>query len=253
MLIKSYFSEKNFSVNTYLLEGILSLQELKTDLYSGSMIILSLCYRNTENDLNQLKEQMVLKSKDLMAHLNKFQNNLQFISENKFVPNIIKYLYRNISIYHLDSDWTTKIEKEYLLREINYFSYALNEQAEKNQDYIKCNFDNNFYILFFNSSQDIYKLNGYKEPAFNQRFFYYILMNIIFNIKPILLSILEELIIAQIKTINYYSIAFNVINGLLIILLIINEFFILLKNRLDGKFVKQIFIFCIIMKKMKFN
>ena len=240
---KLYFSATNFSVNSYLMKGILSLQEIKSDLYTGSLIILSPCYRNKRNDLNNLKDQMMLKSRELMDHLNIFENNIEFISDNRFLSNIIKYLYNNITIYHLDSDWTQKLENSYFLKEINYFGYALKMQYNQSVDDIRCNFDNNFYIIYMNSSKEIYKLNGYNEPTFNQRFIYYILMNIIYVIKPLLDEILEELFVAQIKIMDSYCFNIIIINGILIFVLILNGFIILLKNRLDGQFVKQIFIF----------
>jgi len=247
ILIKFYLAKTNFAMSKYIIEGILLIQEIKSDLYTGSLIILSQCFRNKKEDmptlLNRFENQMIKKSNELMDHLSLFEKNFRFIEKNRFISNIINKLYKNITMNRLDSDWSQKIEISYLLKEINYFGYALNEQSTQNTNDIKCNFEKNFYLLNVNSSKEIYILNGNNGPSFNQRFIYYIIKNILYVIKPIFYDILEDLIIAEVKIMDYYYNEIYAINCFLTLILIIIEIFIILKNRLDGKFIKELFIF----------
>ena len=243
--IKLYLSQTSFSLHSYLSNGLIILEEIKNDLYTGSLIILSQCLRYTKKEIptaiNSFGAYMKIKSNNLINHINSFEKHIKNINDNKLISKILNNLYKNITIYNLDSDWSQKIDQSYLLKEINYFSYALNEQSSQNQ--IKCNLEKNFYILLFNSSEEIYKINGYHEPLFNQKFIYYIMKNILYIIKPKFYEIFEELISTQIKSMDSYYINIYIINSCLALILILIEIFIILKNNLDSKLIKNIFIF----------
>ena len=67
--------------------------------------------------------------------------------------------------------------------------------------------------------------------------------NILYIIKPIFYEIFEELISTQIKSMDSYYINIYIINSCLALILILIEIFIILKNNLDSKLIKNIFIF----------
>ena len=246
IIILFIFSQTSFSFNSILREGMIILQEIKSDIYKGSLIVFSKCLRNNKEDMplekNNFEIQMKSKSNDLINHLSSFENIIKYTNKNKLTTDIMNHLYKNITIFKLDSDWSQKNESSYLLKEINYFVYSLNEQSYQDKNNTLCHFENNFYLLFFKTSQEIYSLNGNREPSFKQRFFYYIIMNVIFIFKPIFFDIFDILIDAQIQTINFYYNLIVIINSCLIFVIIICEVVILLKNILDCKFIKQIFV-----------
>ena len=238
-------SQISFSFNSILKEGVIALQEIKSDLFIGSIIILSKCLIRYDDILemqNNFEFQMQSKGRELMNHLSIFENIIKYTNKNKLTMNIINHLYGNITIFTLDSDWNIKNETSYFLKEINYFVYSLNEQSTQDQNNIMCDFENNFYLLFFNTSQEIYKINGNKEPSFNLKFLYYIIVNVIYIIKPIFYDIFEILIEAQLITMETYYNLISIINTSLIFIIILCEIIILLKNRLDIIFIKKIFI-----------
>ena len=228
-------SQISFSFNSILKEGVIALQEIKSDLFIGSIIILSKCLIRYDDILemqNNFEFQMQSKGRELMNHLSIFENIIKYTNKNKLTMNIINHLYGNITIFTLDSDWNIKNETSYFLKEINYFVYSLNEQSTQDQNNIMCDFENNFYLLFFNTSQEIYKINGNKEPSFNLKFLYYIIVNVIYIIKPIFYDIFEILIEAQLITMETYYNLISIINTSLIFIIILCEIIILLKNRL---------------------
>lgn len=254
--IKMIFANTNFSFTSYLTIGMIYLQEMKADIYMGSIIILSQCYRVKPEDIpsgfNSYQMQLSIKSSDLMGHINGFEKQLKLAHNENLLTNIMNYLYQNITTYHLNDDWSQKKDETYLLKEMNFFSYLLNKQASESPNNIICNFSNNFYLLFFNSTEEIYNLNNKKKCSFNQKVIYYILMNIINIINPILSDIIEEIIKVQIKTMNNYLTKNLIICIIIIFIIIVNEILILIKNRLDINFMKENFIFLYHYEKSQF-
>ena len=253
IVIKLALAKTNFSFTSYLTKGMIYLEEIKSDIYTSSIIVLSQCLRTKENDLptglSEYNLQLAIKSSDLMTHLSNFEKQLKLTQNNNLSSNIIDFLYENITIYNLNPDWSSKIEESYLLKEINYFSYLLNEQSTQKKENNKCDFENNIYILFLNFSKNsdslskyIYNLNK-NETSFNQRLLYYILINEIYTINPILSNILDEIIIVQVKVMDTYLAKIIGINSALLLLIVLKEFLILLKSKLDINFIKYIFIF----------
>ena len=245
--IKLVFAKTNFSFTSYLTNGMIFLEEIRSDIYMGSVIVLSQCFRVKEKDLpsglSLFPFQLAIKSSDLMNHLNEFEKQLKLTQNNHLFSNIMELLYKNIEIYHLNSDWSFKSEESYLLKEINYFSYLLNSQSGQEEENIKCNFDKTFYILFTKETRYIYNLNNKEETTFNQKFLFYIIMNIFYQINPVISNILQEIIIVQVKTMDKYLIKIIAISILLIFIIIVVEIAILLKNKLDIKFIRQIIIY----------
>ena len=245
ILIKLILSKTNFSMTSYITNGMIYLEEIKSDIYIGSVIVLSQCFRARVNDipigLSDFSLQLTIKSSDLMEHLNLFEKQLKLTNNNNLISNIMYHLYKNITVINLEPDWQAKIENSYLLKEFNYFSYLLNEQSSQNAINIKCDFENNFYIDFFNLT-NIYDINK-EESSFNQRFIYYITMNVIYTFNPLINEIIEEMIVVQIKIMDDYLTKIIIIDSALIFLLIINEVIILSKNILDMNFIKQIFLY----------
>ena len=245
--IKLVLARTNFSITSYLTNGVIFLEEMKSDLYTGSIIVLSQCYRTNEEDkpkgLGDFSIQLLIKSQDLMSHLNLFEKQIKLSNNINLFSSIMNYLYKNITIYYLNSDWSQRVEQSYFLKEINYFSYLLNEQSLFSNENNKCDFENNFYLLLFKRAEDIYNLNNREETSFNQRFIYYIILNLINTIKPLFRDIVEEIIIVQIKIMNNFLTKIIIINSFLVFLIFINGFIILLKNILDMHFIKYIFLF----------
>jgi len=254
--IKLIFANTNFSFTSYLTIGMVYLQQIKTDIYMGSIIIISECYRVKPEDIpstfNSYEMQLSIKSTDLMNHLNGFEKQLRLAHNANLLSNIMNYLYKNITTYHLNDDWTQKEDETYLLKEINFFSFLLNQQSNLNPDNVICNFSNNFYLLFYNTTEEIYNLNNKKNTSFNQKVLYYILMNIIYIINPLLSDIIEEIIIVQIKTMNNYLTKIMIICIAIIFIIIVNGILILLKDKLDIDFIKEIFIFLYYYEKNQF-
>ena len=254
--IKIIFAISNFSFTSYLTIGMIILQQIKTDIYMGSIITLSQCYRFKPEDqpstFNSYEMQLTIKSADLMDHINGFEKQLKLAHNAKLLSNIMNYLYKNITSYHLNDDWTQTPDETYLLKEINFFSYLLNKQATQDPNNIICNFENNFYLLFFNSTEEIYNLNNKENASFNQKVIYYILMNIIYIINPLLSDIIEEIIIVQVNTMISYLIKVMIISIIIAFIIIVNEILILLKNRLDINFIKEIFVFLYHYEKNQF-
>ena len=243
--IKLALARNNFSITSYLTNGIIYLEEIKSDIYIGCIIALSQCFRIKSKDLPLglaiFPLQLSIKSSDLKAHLNLFETQLKLTKNIDLLINIMDYLYKNITIYNLNPDWTRKTEQSYLIKEINYFSYLLNGQSFQYE--IKCDFENNFYLIFFNTSEQIYNLNNKEETSFYQRFIYYIALNIIYTFKPLFRDIIEEIIKVQIKIMNNYLTRITIINSILIFILLLCEIIIALKNMIDIYFIKYIFLY----------
>ena len=243
--IKLILARTNFSLTSYLTNGMVFIQEIKADIYMGSIIALSQCYRTKAEDiptgLASFFLELIIKSADLMTHLNAFEKQLKLTQNNNLFSNIMTYLYKNITITSLNADWSLKEEDSYLLKEINYFTYLLNEQSSQLPEMIKCNFEDNFYLILYNTTEEIYNLNNKEETSFYQRFLSYIINNVIYKISPLLNDIVEELVIIQVKTMDSYLTKIVIISTVMIIIIILNGFFILLKNRSDAKFIKKVF------------
>ena len=252
--IKLALSIFNFSFTSYLSNGMIYLEEIKTDIYTGSIITLSQCFRNQINEIpigsSSLPFQLQLKSNDIMMNLNSFEKQLKLSKNYKLLSNIMNYLYKNITIFRLNPDWTMKNQQSYLLKEINYFSYLLNEESSQMEQNIICNFESNFYLYFLNfeeylqnDSKTFFFINNKEEASFNQHLLYYIVINVIYIINPVLYNILEEIAKVQVQIMNKYLKEIIIINIILIFLIILEEMFILLKNFLDINFIKLNFLF----------
>ena len=249
MCIKLYFTLTNFSYISYLTNCLIFLEGVKADIFAGSIIILSQCLRSYDTyqptGLNLLWLQLSIKSADLMNNMNSFEQDLNLINEDKVLKNVIQLFYKNITIAHLNKDWSEKIETSYLLNELYYFAYLLNIASQKALlENVTCNFENNFYLLAsVNNSADIYELSGRNESSFNQQFIYYVLQNVIYEINPVFDNTLEEIVVALVMKFDSYL---NKIVGLyicLIIFVIVIETIFLLKTKVDVYFLRQIFLF----------
>ena len=222
------------------------LQEIKSDIFIGSIIVLSQCFRNNPKDLptgmSTFPIQLMIKSSDLMEHLNGFEKQLKLTQNNNLLSNIMKLSYKNINISYLNADWTSKNEESYLLKEINYFSFLLNGESGQMNENIRCNFDKTFYILFSNNS-NLYEINNKQETTFNQQFIYYIILNVFYKLCPLINDIAEEIISVQVRTMNIYVNRIISINIALIFIILLLEIFIILKNRLDINYIRQIIIY----------
>ena len=243
--VKLYFASTNFTFILYLTSSLIYLEEIKADLYIGSIIVISQCLRNKTNDiptgLNDIGFQLYIKGQDLMVQLNSFEKQINLINDNNLLSTIRQLLYKNITISHLNKDWSQKIESSYLVNEINYFSYLL-ITAFQNKN-IVCDFDNNFFLLSsVKNSAEIYKISG-QEISFNQKFIYYVLQNIIYDIQPVIVDILEQIMVSLIKKLDSYMNKMIVIYICMIILIIAIEVIFFLKNKSDIDFMRQIFIF----------
>ena len=78
---------------------------------------------------------------------------------------------------------------------------------------------------------------------FNQNFIYYVLKNIIYEIQPVIMDIIEELVIALVATLKNYLNKVIIIYICLFILVMAIEFVFLIKNKSDIYFIKQVFLF----------
>ena len=242
IVIKLILAKTNFAFTSNLTNGMIFLEEIKSDIYIGSILLLSQCYRkDIPIGLSNYFIQLQVKSTDLMGHLNLFEKQLKSTGNNNLLSNIMSYLYQNITIFNLNPDWSSKIENSYLLKEFNYFSYLLNEQSY--QFINKCDFDNNLYLLFLNTPEEIYNKNNKTDTSFNQRFIYYVLYNIFYTFNPIINNIIEEIIYVQVKIMNNYLSKIIIINSILIFVVIISEILVLIKNMIDSNFIKHIFLY----------
>ena len=242
--IKLIFARTNFSFASYLTLGLVNMEEIKSDIYIGSIIVLSQCFRIKEEliGFNSMPFQLAIKSQDLMSHINGFEKQLKLAHNSNLISNVLELLYNNISVYYLNADWSQKKYESYLLRELNYFSFLLNEQASQNPINNKCNFSQNFYLLLFKSYQDIYNLNK-EGTTSNQRLIYYILSNLIDVINPILSEILKNIISIQVYTMNNYLLKVLILSIVLGFIVILIEIIILIKNKSDINFIREIFVF----------
>ena len=242
--IKLILAKTNFSFTSYLTLGLVHVEEIKSDIYIGSIIVLSQCFRIKEEPVgfSSFSFQLTIKSQDLMAHINGFEKQLKLAHNTNLLSNILELLYNNITVYNLNVDWSQKIYETYLLKELNYFSFLLNEQASQIPKNNKCNFEDNFYLLLFNTSQELFNLNN-DGTSSNQRLIYYILANLLNVINPILSEILESIIIVQVKTMNNYLMKVFILSIALGFIFILIEIIIFMKNRLDINFIREIFVF----------
>jgi len=245
--IKLLLSQTSFSYNSNLSKGMILVEEMKSDIYIGSILVLSKCFRNKPDEIPEgltgLDKQMIIKSQDLLGRLNNFIKNIKLIHKNNLSSKIIDYLYKNITITLLDFDWTEIKDSSYFIKEVNHFCYLLNENSVQNPDNIKCDFENNIYLLGFNTSKEIYNSNNNTSPTFNQRFIFYIIKNIINTIKPLFFNILNEINLVQIKIMNSYYSKVIWIWIFLLIFSFISEVLILLKIMEDNNLMKKIFIY----------
>jgi hypothetical protein len=96
--------------------------------------------------------------------------------------------------------------------------------------------------LFFKSYQDIYNLNK-EGTSSNQRLIFYILTNLLNVINPILSEIIDRIIFVQIKTMNNYLLKVFILSMSLGVIVILIEIIILIKNKSDINFIREIFLF----------
>ena len=244
--VKLYYASTNFSFTLNLTNALIFLEEIKTDIYTGSMIVISQGLRIGLNDipsgLNDMSLQLSIKGIDLMTHLNSFEKQLNSINDNSLLAEIRQLFYKNLTIRHLNKDWSQKVESSYLFNEINYFVYLLNSASQTFNPSINA-FDNNFYLLNdLNDSRLIYEITN-QTTSFNQKFIYYVLQNIIYEIQPVIIDILEQLMVALVMKLNSYLNKVLVIYICLFILVMVIEIIFLLKNNSDIDFIKQIFLF----------
>ena len=145
--VKLYYASTNFSYILNLTSALIFLEEIKTDIYTGSMVVISQCLRINSNDIptgmNNMFFQLAIKGQDLMTHINSFEKQLILIKDNSLLSNIRKLLYKNITIEHLNIDWSTKTNQSYLFNEINYFAYLLNIASQTLE--ITCDFGTTFF------------------------------------------------------------------------------------------------------------
>ena len=243
--VKLYYASTNFSYILNLTSALIFLEEIKTDIYTGSMVVISQCLRINSNDtptgMNNMFFQLAIKGQDLMTHINSFEKQLILIKDNSLLSNIRKLLYKNITIEHLNIDWSTKTNQSYLFNEINYFAYLLNIASQTLE--ITCDFDSTFFLLSeLEDTREIYE-RTHQESKFNQKFIYYVLKNIIYEIQPVIMDIIEELMIALISTFRSYLDIVIVIYICLFIIVIAIEVIFLIKNKSDIYFIKQVFLF----------
>ena len=243
--VKLYYATTNFSFILNLTSSLIFLEEIKADIYTGSMIVISQCLRLETNDipsgLNDMALQLYIKGQDLMTHLNSFEKQLNFINDDDLLEVVRKLLYKNITVLHLNKDWSQKVESSFLINEINYFTYLL-ITASGSYD-ITCDFENNFFLLgLVNDTSEIYEICK-KETSFNQKFIYYVLQNIIYEIQPVIIEILDQIMIALIKKLNVYLNRVIIIYICMFALIIAIEIIFSIKNNSDISFFKQIFLF----------
>ena len=87
--VKLYYASTNFSYILNLTNALIFLEEIKTDIYTGSMIVISQCLRIQSNDnpigLNSMLFQLAIKGNDLMIHINSFEKQLTLIIIKKII------------------------------------------------------------------------------------------------------------------------------------------------------------------------
>ena len=106
-----------------------------------------------------------------------------------------------------------------------------------------CDFNENFFLLSsVNDPYEIYKISQ-NETTFNQRFIYYVLDNIIYEIQPIISDISEEIIIALIKTLDSYLDKIMILYCCMLAFILGIQVTFLIKNNSDIYFFRQIFVF----------
>ena len=251
--VKLYFATTNFNYILNLTSSLIYLEEIKSDIFIGSIIVLSQCLRKQQNDtptgLNAIYLQLGIKGADLMTHVNAFEKQLNIIKDNSLLTRIRQSLYKNITIGNLNKDWSLKIEISCLIDEINYFSYLLNSASQELLFTMftdmgdACVFNENFFLLSsVNDPYEIYKISQ-KETTFNQRFIYYVLDNIIYEIQPIISDISEEIIIALIKTLDSYLDKIMILYCCMLAFILGIQVTFLIKNNSDIFFIRQIFVF----------
>ena len=63
------------------------MEEIKSDIFIGSVVVMSQCLRYEMNDiptgLNDISLQLAIKGIDLMNHLNSFEKQLNIINDNQ--------------------------------------------------------------------------------------------------------------------------------------------------------------------------
>ena len=247
IVVKLYYATTNFNYILNLTSSLIFLEEIKSDIFIGSVVVMSQCLRHEMNDtptgLNDISLQLAIKGLDLMNHLNSFEKQLNIINDNSLLTRIRQLLYKNITIGNLNKDWSLKIKTSCLIEEINYFSYLLNSASQESRTVSICDFNENFFLLStVNDPYEIYE-RTHKETSFNQRFIYYVLDNIIYDIQPVIEDTLEELMIALIKTLDTYLNKIIVFYCCMLALILGIEIIFLLKNYSDIFFIRQIFVF----------
>ena len=244
--IKFVFEKTNYTFVSNLTNSMIYFEEIKTDINIGSILVLSQCYRRKQNmpiGLASFQLELRLKSNDLMNQFNYLENQLKLYQSNYLFSNIMNLIYENMNITTLNSDWTSKKEESYILKEINYFSYLLNIESSEEIENIKCNFDQNFYILFIKQSKKIYELNNKEETTFYQKFLYYVIFNVFNKINPKLNDIIKEITEIQINTMETYLIRNIIICSSIVAIIAIEEIIILFKIHLDRNFIREIIIY----------
>ena len=99
-----------------------------------------------------------------------------------------------------------------------------------------------FLLSELEDTKEIYRRTK-EETVFNQNFIYYVLKNIIYEIQPVIMDIIEELVIALVATLKNYLNKVIIIYICLFILVMAIEFVFLIKNKSDIYFIKQVFLF----------
>ena len=227
----------SYSINSNLINELIYIELIKNDVYTTAILSLSQCIYDDSTGPMLFQSQSI----KLKNHLSSFENLIKSMRNSKLTENIFNSLYSNITIYNLNNDWTERKLNSNFLKEINFMTYELSMQISQLNRKTSCKFENSFYDLFNTPSEKIYNKVG--TPNNVQKLVYYIFMNFLTEYKHIFEKITNEINILQKRIMNNFYMIIMIISICLGVLIFVFEIIVIIKIKLDMKFIRKILLY----------
>ena len=189
--------------NLKVLDVTINFEVLKVDIYLEAILSLHYCLIEKKDEIKkkQIPEIQKTKLTDLMNQLNRIQEHVNIILNNKKSLGIFKVIENNFYIITLENDWRSNKRKSDLLYETRRLSYIISNAI--NDDKEICNMD----LLYEFSITDImYTMNNdLSPPTQKQKLFFYFVANILNTYKKSFENLSKECVSSLLKMWNVYE------------------------------------------------
>ena len=222
-----------------VLNSAIYIEMLKVDIYVEALLSIIYCVYENDNimEIQQIQSVAQDKIKDILDHLNLFQDNVNIILNDKKTLNIFKVIEERFLRNMLTDDWKIINKTVDILEEIRRLSYALYSLSTTRYE---CNI-NKFYLfseLNFNfEGQNIENCNEM------QKIFFYFANNVLTNYQLTFDKLTEECIISLGYLWDNYSTIFYYLLYIIISLLFIFCIIYIIKLSNDYTYYELLFLY----------